>query len=62
MYVLSFYDEATLESTITETSIAFNKKKHGLCKLARRNIDNDDPLCMFITGPAGAGKCKLRKR
>jgi hypothetical protein len=61
MYVLSFYDEATLESTNPETSSAFNEKKKGLCILARRNTDSDDPLCMFITGPAGAGKCKSRK-
>jgi pantothenate kinase-related protein Tda10 len=30
----------------------------GLLQLARKSEDNEKPLCMFITGPAGAGKCK----
>jgi hypothetical protein len=59
-YVLSFYDEAIVEATNAETYLQFTEKKNGLCKLARQNTDTTEPLCMFITGPAGAGKCKSR--
>jgi hypothetical protein len=58
-YVLSFYDEATSEGTRAETYDAFLERQNGLCQLARRKPGNEDPLCMFLTGPAGAGKCKL---
>ena len=55
-YVLTFYDEATGE--VNETS----KKSHdGLFELARRKLGSNEPLRMFITGPAGAGKCKLTR-
>jgi hypothetical protein len=57
-YVLSFYEEATVVSVNPESYEEFIEKKNGLRQLARRNPDNEDPLCMFITGPAGAGKCK----
>jgi hypothetical protein len=60
MYVLSFYEEATVLSADTEIYEEFIEKKNGLRKLARRNPDNEDPLCMLITGPAGAGKCKSK--
>jgi hypothetical protein len=60
-YVLSFYDEAiVLVSANTDSYEEFIEKKNGLRKLARRNSDNENPLCMFITGPAGAGKCKSK--
>ena len=55
MYVLSFYEEARVEA---ENYLEFDEKKNGLCKLARRDRNNEQPLCMFITGAAGAGKCK----
>jgi hypothetical protein len=58
MYVLSFYDEATVETTTDENFDDFVERKNGLCILARRNMETEEPLCMFITGPAGAGKCK----
>ena len=59
-YVLSFYDEAVVETTNSENYEEFVKRKNGLCQIARRNMNNEKPLCMFITGPAGAGKCKFR--
>jgi hypothetical protein len=58
-YVLSFYNEAIVETTFSISYDSFVKRKDGLSKLARRKPENDDPLCMFITGPAGAGKCKF---
>ena len=57
-YVLTFYEEAISESTNSETYTAFIDNKHKLYKLTRGNTDDKEPLCMFITGPAGAGKCK----
>ena len=59
-YVLSFYDEAVVETTNSENYEEFVKRKNGLCQIARRNMNNEKPLCMFITGPAGVGKCKFR--
>ncbi len=58
-YVLSFYDEAIVEATNSVTYEEFVERKNGLCQLARRDTNNEKPLCMFITGPAGAGKCKF---
>ena len=60
MYVLSFYNEAKVDTTILENYEGFIERKMGLCKLARWNMNDEQPLCMFITGPAGAGKCKSR--
>ncbi len=59
-YVLSFYDEAIVEATNSVTYEEFVERKNGLCQLARGDTNNEKPLCMFITGPAGAGKCKFR--
>jgi hypothetical protein len=36
-------------------------KTANLLQLARINQDIQKLLCMFITGPAGAGKCKSRQ-
>lgn len=58
MYVLSFYDEAIVNATTDGSFEEFVKRKKDLCLLARRNMETDDTLCMFITGPAGAGKCE----
>ena len=55
-YVLTFYDEATHNKSDDKK---FRKNKQGLEELARRKMTRDKPLRMFITGPAGAGKCKL---
>jgi hypothetical protein len=57
-YVLTFSDEAIINTTDLETSNAFDVRVKGLLQLARKSEDIKKPLCMFITGPAGAGKCK----
>jgi pantothenate kinase-related protein Tda10 len=46
---------------IQETLNAFDVMVKGLLQLARKNKDLEKPLCVFITGPAGAGKCKSRQ-
>jgi hypothetical protein len=61
-YVLTFSDEAIIDDMNSETSNVFDKRVKGLMQLARKDKDIEIPLCMFITGPAGAGKCKSRKR
>ena len=58
-YVLSFYDEAKVEKINPEKFAEFIERRSGLSKLARQKTNKEQPLCMFITGPAGAGKCKL---
>lgn len=55
-FVLTFYDEAKHDKS-DETFFEENKK--ALEELARKNMTKDKPLRMFITGPAGAGKCKF---
>jgi hypothetical protein len=56
-YVLTFYDEA--EHNMADGTIAeFMENKARLMQLARRNPARKEPLRMFVTGPAGAGKCK----
>ena len=60
-YVLSFYEEAISDTTNSETITAFVDNKHKLYQLTRRKSEDNTPLCMFITGPAGAGKCKSRE-
>jgi pantothenate kinase-related protein Tda10 len=57
-YVLMFSDQAIIDTTNSETLNAFNVRVKGLLQLARKSEDIEKPLCMFITGPAGAGKCK----
>jgi hypothetical protein len=57
-YVLTFSDEAIIHTTDSETSNAFDVRVKGLLQLARKSEDNEKPLCMFITGPTGAGQCK----
>jgi hypothetical protein len=59
---LSFYDDALDKTTNSENYKEFVARNRDLCKLARRTISGEDPpLCMSITGPAGAGKCKSRR-
>jgi hypothetical protein len=60
-YVLSFYDDATTATVDSENYQAFNEGEKHLNKLARREFQNGNPLVMFITGPAGAGKCKSKR-
>jgi hypothetical protein len=56
-YVLTFYDEANSDDE--QDCQEFILRKTGLCHLARRNIGSQIPLCLFVTGPAGSGKCKF---
>jgi hypothetical protein len=58
-YVLTFSDEATIDTTNSETSGVFDERVKGLLELTRKSENVETPLCMFITGPAGAGKCKF---
>jgi hypothetical protein len=58
---LTFSDEAIVDATNSEISNAFDVRVKGLLKLARKNEDIVKPSCMFITGLAGAGKCKSRQ-
>jgi hypothetical protein len=59
-YVLSFYEEAISQTSNYETYTAFVENKKKLYQLTRRDPKDKKPLIMFITGPAGAGKCKSR--
>jgi hypothetical protein len=54
VYVLTFYNEVKSGEQDDE----FLDRKKKLCKLARKDETTNDPLRMFVTGPAGAGKCK----
>ena len=49
-YILTFYENAEGDDVLDQME--------GLKRLARRKPNNCETLCMFITGPAGAGKCK----
>ena len=49
-YILTFYENAEGEDVLDQLE--------GLQQLARRKPNNPETLRMFITGPAGAGKCK----
>jgi hypothetical protein len=60
-YVLSFYQEAISEINNSEDYTVFVDNKQKLYQLTRRNSNDRKPLIMFITGPAGAGKCKYRQ-
>jgi len=55
-YVLTFYEEAV--RTDSETEEEYLERMEPLRKLARRNMTKETPLRLFVTGPAGAGKCK----
>jgi hypothetical protein len=54
-YVLTFLEDAKRNDDENET--VFQARFENLCKLGRRNPNAMVPLCMFVTGPAGAGKC-----
>jgi hypothetical protein len=54
VYVLTFYNEVKSGEQDDE----FLDRRMKLCKLARKDETTNDPLRMFVTGPAGAGKCK----
>ena len=57
-YVLTFYDEAD-NNLAVETEVEFMEKKARLMQLVRQDpTTKTPPLRLFVTGPAGAGKCK----
>ena len=58
-YVLSFHTDAKIDFT-RESSEWDNLNGHreSLLRLVRRQPNNPTPLRLFVTGPAGAGKCK----
>lgn len=51
-YVLTFHENAEGDEVLQETE--------GLKRLARQCPNTNERLRMFITGPAGAGKCKWK--
>ena len=56
-FVLSFHFDKTndeIESNLLKEEFI------SLCKLARRDSNDRNPLRLFVTGPAGAGKCELQ--
>ena len=55
IFVLSFHENKMDDDAASED---LEEQWKALCKLARRNPEEMEPLRMFITGPAGAGKCK----
>ena len=54
-YVLTFINEAEPD---TEDATEVEEQRKCLQKLARHEDDASKPLCLFVTGPAGAGKCE----
>lgn len=57
-YVLTFLEEAEQDITGKQKEF-FDIQKKALQKLARRKENFRGPLRLFVTGPAGAGKCKF---
>jgi hypothetical protein len=58
-YVLTFYDEAVSNHAVETEVQSMLENKERLMKLARIDPEKGKvPLRMFVTGPAGAGKCK----
>jgi len=55
-FVLTFCEEAVQIENLD--SRAHAEQKECLAKLARRHTTVKTPLRMFVTGPAGAGKCE----
>lgn len=55
-FVLSFHKDKENNEEESETT---KTQFEALCKLARKKSDDPNPLRLFVTGPAGAGKCKF---
>ncbi len=55
-FVLSFFSEAEADCAPSDE---LKKEEEALKKLARVK-KNKGPMVMFVTGPAGAGKCKYK--
>ena len=60
-YVLTFYEEAERDEE-KESEADYLARMEPLKKLARRDKTKNNPLRLFVTGPAGAGKCKFEKK
>ena len=62
IYVLTFHDDARENIVDVLEKSNYEKNKEKLEKLARTQLRytvcKDEPLRMFVTGPAGAGKCE----
>ena len=56
-YVLTFMKEAE-ENCVEMSATALMERKRALELLARRRENLSGPIHLFVTGPAGAGKCK----
>ena len=56
-YVLTFYEEAN-NNFVDGSQAGLKENERRLKQLARRRPETEVPLRMFVTGPAGAGKCK----
>ena len=54
-YILTFIDEAISED---EQNTVYISQSDALRRFARRRNEETHPLRLFITGPAGAGKCE----
>ena len=57
-YVLTFYEDA--KNSAGNDMEQFLLQKEELYVLTRQGKYFGKPLRMFVTGPAGAGKCKFR--
>lgn len=59
-YILTFYNEANSNGRLKHDDIDYTKRLKDLHTLARRTQEERKKLRLFVTGPAGAGKCKIR--
>jgi hypothetical protein len=57
-YVLTFYKEATSSHGMNHDDLNYITRIRDLHTLSRRSVTEFKPLRLFVTGPAGAGKCK----
>ena len=60
-YVLSFVEEADVNLYDGQEKENFEQQRTNLQKLARHRPCQVGPMRLFVTGPAGAGKCTYMK-
>ena len=58
-YVLTFYKEANSTGGMNHDDLDYISRINDLHTLSRRSVTEYKPLRLFVTGPAGAGKCKV---
>jgi hypothetical protein len=59
-YVLTFFEEGDIDTHLPAASMEhFESEKERLRQLARQKPEQETPLRLFVTGPAGAGKCMV---